>query len=77
MDDIDIKIPNQTEVRQIFNETYNVFYRKWINPNTPYDAAVMLQEARELNRKYEGQNIVSIAGLIECIEYERRRDLSE
>ncbi len=67
-------VPDRTEVRQIMNDTYNVFYRKWINPDTPYDPAVMLQEARELDRKYEGQKIVNIAELIVCIEEERRRD---
>lgn len=66
-------IPNQIEVRQIFNETYNVFYKKWINPNTEYNVDQMMQEARELNQKYEGQKVVNIVELIECIEDERRR----
>jgi hypothetical protein len=66
------EIPSPAEVRQIFNDTYNVFYKKWINPDTPYDTEIMLQEARELNRKYEGQKIVNIAELIVCIENERR-----
>jgi hypothetical protein len=64
------KIPTPTEVRQIFNDTYNVFYKKWTNPNTVYDSAVMMQEAHELDRKYDGQKIVSIAELIICIENE-------
>lgn len=45
-------IPTSLEIKQIFNETYNVFYRKWINTGTIYDPAVMMQEARELDRKY-------------------------
>jgi hypothetical protein len=69
----DIMIPSPAEVRQIFNDTYNVFYKKWINSDAAYDPAVMLQEARELNQKYEGQKIVNIAELIACIEKERRR----
>jgi hypothetical protein len=68
-----IMIPSPVEVRQIFNDTYNVFYKKWINPGTPYDPAVMMQEAREFNRKYDGQKIVSITELIVCIEEERRK----
>lgn len=64
-------LPNQTEMKQLFNDTYNVFYRKWINPNIPYDANQMMQEARELGQKYEGQKVVNIAELIACIENER------
>ncbi len=60
------------EVKQIFHETYNLFYKKWINPDTKYDPELMMQEARELDRKHEGQKIVSIAELIACIENERR-----
>jgi hypothetical protein len=68
-------IPSPIEVRQIFNDTYNVFYKKWINPDTVYDPVVMMQEARELDRKYGGQKVVSIAELIVCIEDVRRREL--
>jgi hypothetical protein len=74
MADTSKKIPSPIEVRQIFNDTYNVFYKKWINPNTIYDPAVMMHEARELDRKYGGQRIVSITDLIICIEDVRRRD---
>ncbi|MDF2907166.1 MAG: hypothetical protein K0R34_2487 [Herbinix sp.] len=77
MADNNRNIPSHTEVRQIFNDTYNVFYKKWINPDTVYDPAVMMQEARELDRKYNHQDIVNIAALIECIEAERRRESSE
>ena len=66
-----------TELRQIFNDTYNVFYKKWINPDTVYDPAVMMEEARELDRKYNHQSIDSIAELIICIEEARRRESSE
>lgn len=60
-----------SEVRQIFNDTYNVFYKKWINPDTPYDADQLVREAHELDRKYNHQDIVNIAALIVCIEKER------
>lgn len=73
MSDKSKKLPNQAEVRQIFHETYNVFYKKWVNPNIQYEPELMLQEARELNKKYEGQKIVSITELIMCIEQEKRR----
>ncbi len=67
-------MPSQTEVRQIFHETYNVFYKKWVNPNIPYDPVAMIQEARDLDIKFNHQDIVSIPGLIECIENERRSE---
>jgi hypothetical protein len=73
MEDNNKKIPSPPEVRQIMNDTYNVFYRKWTNPDTVYDPDVMMQEARELDRKYNHQSIVSIAELIICIEEERVR----
>jgi hypothetical protein len=68
MADTSKKILSPTEVRQIFNDTYNVFYKKWINPNTVYDPVVMMMEAKELDHKYDGQKIVSITDLIICIE---------
>lgn len=62
------------DVRQIFNETYNVFYKKWINPNTPYNPDLMLHEARELNHKYDCNLCRNmITDLIVCIEEEWRR----
>jgi hypothetical protein len=70
-------ITSPNEVRQIFNDAYNVFYKKWINPNTVYDPDAMMREARELDRKYDGQKIVSIADLIICIEDVRRRESNE
>jgi hypothetical protein len=77
MSDNNRKVLSPSEVRQIFNDTYNVFYKKWINPDTVYDPSVMMQEARELDRKYNHQDIVNIVALIECIEEERRRESSE
>lgn len=72
-------IPSPIEVRQIFNEAYNVFYKKWINSNTPFNADQMMQEARELNQKYDCDLCRHmLADLIVCIEDEyRRRDKSE
>lgn len=66
-------IPDQVQVRQIFNESYNVFYKKWINPNTPFDVDAMMREAHELDKKYNHQDIVNINALIECIEDEWRK----
>ncbi len=67
-------MPDQAEVRQIFHETYNVFYKKWINSNIPYDPARAMQEARDLDNKFGHQKIVDILKLIECIENERRSE---
>lgn len=73
MSDVNNKIPTQIEVRQIFNEAYNVFYKKWTNSITPHDPDQMLREAHELNRKYECELCRHmIADLIECIENEWR-----
>lgn len=68
------RIPSAIEVRQIFNETYNVFYRKWTNPNTPYNPDIMMQQAHELNQKYDCDLCRHmIADLIVCIEDEWKR----
>ena len=70
--------PNPAEVRQIFHETYNVFYKKWINPDIPYDPVQMMQEAYALEHKYDCSLCRHmIADLIECIENERRSEPSE
>lgn len=66
------RTPSQAEVRQIFHETYNVFYKKWINPDITYDPEAVIQEARELDNKFGHQDIVNITSLIMCIENERR-----
>ncbi len=66
-------IPSPVKVRQIFNDTYNVFYKKWCNTNTVYNPDLMLHEARELNWKYDCDLCRHItADLIICIENERR-----
>lgn len=68
------KIPSPEEVRQIFFEVYNSFYRKWINMNMPFDAEKMLQEAHELNSKYDCDLCrYMLTDLIICIQEYRRR----
>lgn len=74
------QIPSHEEVRNIFNETYNVFYKKWRNISAPDDWKIMRQEAIELDRKYPYSLCHQILlELIECIEanFIDRRDTSE
>lgn len=44
--------PPQEEIRNIFNETYNIFYQKWKSISNPADWSTLMQDARELNKKY-------------------------
>jgi hypothetical protein len=46
-------IPSHEEVRQIFNETYNVFYRKWKDISNPDDWPKLMQEMHEIDDKYQ------------------------
>lgn len=45
-------IPSHEEVRQIFNDTYNVFYKKWKDISSPEQWADLMQDMREINQKY-------------------------
>jgi hypothetical protein len=77
MADIVIKIPSPTEVRQLMNEAYNVFYKKWINPDTVYDPEAMMCEVRNMDKKYDCQLCRELMiGLAESIDLEimRRRN---
>lgn len=46
-------IPSHEEVRNIFNETYNVFYKKWRNISNQDDWPRLMQEMHEINDKYQ------------------------
>ena len=50
--DIAKKIPSQEEVRQIFNDTYNVFYKKWKDISTLEQWVDLVQDASQINQKY-------------------------
>ena len=45
-------IPDHETVKQIFNETYNVFYLKWKSISNPADWKALMQDVRDLNEKY-------------------------
>lgn len=63
------KYPNHEEIRQIFNDTYNVFYKKWKDISNPDDWSRLMGEARELNKKYNCELCQSILlNLIKIIE---------
>ncbi|HBI73637.1 MAG TPA: hypothetical protein DDY59_10645 [Lachnospiraceae bacterium] len=46
-------ILSHEEVRNIFNETYNVFYKKWRNISNPDDWPKLMQEMYEIDAKYD------------------------
>jgi hypothetical protein len=74
------KIPNQADVRQIFNDTYNVFYKKWKDISNPEEWANLMQEMREIDNRYQCDLCRQILlELVKCIEheYKARRDSSE
>lgn len=46
------KTINRSQVKDIFNDTYNVFYRKWENASCEEDILQMWEEAKEIKNKY-------------------------
>lgn len=44
--------PSHEKIRQIFNDTYNVFYKKWKSISNLSDWDALMQDAREMNKKY-------------------------
>jgi len=52
MDENNKKIPSPTEVKQIFNEAYNIFYRKWHTISDQEQWVQLTQEMREIDQKY-------------------------
>ncbi len=76
--DIAKKIPTQTEVRQIFNDTYNVFYKKWKDISNPDDWVKVAQDMRDINRKYDCELCKAILlELVKSIESEfKQREVS-
>lgn len=68
------KIPDHDTVKQIMDETYNKFYLKWRNALTLENAEHMMQEVRELEKKYPYRLCHdNLLNFIECIEKEYRR----
>ena len=71
--------PSHDEIRNIFNETYNVFYVKWkdISDLSKWDD--LMQDVRDLNNKYPYSLCEKILlGLIEIIEDKfKRRQANE
>jgi hypothetical protein len=71
MDERYNRILTPLEVREIWNITYNVFYKKWISPETIHDSEVMWQEVREIDRKYNCKMCHEmLMGLVESIDQE-------
>jgi hypothetical protein len=53
MSEISKKIPNQTEVRQIFHEAYNVFYKKWKDISSPEQWGDLMKDMHEIDGRYQ------------------------
>jgi hypothetical protein len=71
MSDNTKKIPTQIEVRQIFNDTYNVFYKKWKDISNPDDWVILAQEMKEIDHRYDCDLCRQILlELVKLIEYE-------
>lgn len=71
MDEQSNRILTPIEIREIWNITYNVFYKKWINPDIVYDPAAMWQEVYEIDRKYDCKMCHEmLMGLVESIDQE-------
>ena len=45
-------IPSPEEVRQIFNDTYNIFYKKWKDISTLEQWVDLIQDMSRINQKY-------------------------
>lgn len=72
--------PDHETIKQFMNDVYNGFYLKWRLTLTQKNAADMMNDVYELEKKYSQYELCKtiILCLIECIEEEyRRRDLSE
>lgn len=68
------KYPNNEVIRNIFNETYNVFYKKWKSISNPADWDRLMQDVRELNQKYPYSLCRKmLLELVEIIEDEFKR----
>lgn len=77
MDENNKKIPSPTEVKQIFNEAYNIFYRKWHTISDQEQWASLMQEMREIDNRYNcdlcRQILLELVKVIED-EFLKRRD---
>ena len=79
MSDNNKNIPSPEQVRQIFNDTYNVFYKKWKDISSPEQWVQLMQDMREIDQKYNCDLCRQILlELVKVIEDEfKRRDVSE
>jgi len=68
---MDKTIPTYTEVKNIFNETYNKFYLKWKDIQNEDDFKTMWDEAKSIGKKYNSDLSKNILiNLCKIIEHE-------
>ena len=71
-------IPNQEEVRQIFNDTYNVFYKKWKDISSLEQWVDLIQDMSRINQKYNCELCKQILlELVKVIEDGFKRRVSD
>lgn len=74
MDNSAEKIPSPEEVRAIFNDTYNVFYKKWKDISTPDDWVPLMQDMHQIDKKYSCELCRQILlELVKVIEHEFKK----
>lgn len=78
----DEKTITRSQVKDIFNDTYNVFYRKWENASCEEDILQMWEEAKELKNKHNDdyglcKAILMLLGEIIRDDCKRREDNGE
>lgn len=78
MANLDKKIPSSDKVRQIFNDTYNGFYKKWKDISAAEQWVPLMQEMHEIDAKYDCDLCRQILlELVKVIEYEfKQREVS-
>jgi len=64
-------IPTPSEVRQIFNDTHNVFYKKWKDISTADQWANLIKDMHEIDSRYQCDLCRQILlELVKVIEHE-------
>lgn len=75
---MDKRMPNHTEVKNIFNETYNKFYLKWKDIKSEDEFKTMWDEAKNIGKKYNSDLSENILfNLCKIIQHEFLQRRSE
>ncbi len=47
-----VNVPSKEDVKQIFSEVHNVWFKKYRDSNSDEEFQTMVKEAHEINKKY-------------------------